>query len=116
MEHECKCEKRKEYEKELKKLEQQFEQAKAQLEIQRMQTEFQLKQQVMQLQHEFDMDLKELEVQGMQEKENRIEDRKDKRTKMEGTQQSKMIEQRQTQGFPTNFERETPGQFQPEGI
>mgnify|MGYP003123367392 CR=1 FL=1 len=31
MEHECKCEKRKEYEKELKKLEQQFEQAKAQV-------------------------------------------------------------------------------------
>jgi hypothetical protein len=49
----------------------------------------------------------------MQEKENRIEDRKDKRTKMEGTQQSKMIEQRQTSGFPTNFEKETPGQFQP---
>jgi len=94
----------------------QFEQAKSQMEIQRLQTQAQLKQQEMQYQHEFDMELKKLEVQAMQEKENRIEDRKDKRTKMEGTQQSKMIEQRQTQGFPTNFERETPGQFQPEGI
>jgi hypothetical protein len=86
------------------------------MEIQRLQTQAQLKQQEMQYQHEFDMELKKLEVQAMQDKENRIEDRKDKRTKMEGTQQSKMIEQRQTQGFPTNFERETPGQFQPEGI
>ena len=94
----------------------QFEQAKSQMEIQRLQTQAQLKQQEMQYQHEFDMELKKLEVQAMQEKENRIEDRKDKRTKMEGTQQSKMIEQRQTQGFPTNFERESPGQFQPEGI
>ena len=91
----------------------QLEQAKSQMEIQRLQTQAQLKQQEMQYQHEFDMELKKIEVQAMQEKENRIEDRKDKRTKMEGTQQSKMIEQRQTSGFPTNFEKETPGQFQP---
>jgi len=91
----------------------QFEQAKSQMEIQRLQTQAQLKQQEMQYQHEFDMELKKIEVQAMQEKENRIEDRKDKRTQMEGTQQSKMIEQRQTSGFPTNFEKETPGQFQP---
>jgi len=88
-----------------------FEQAKAQLEIQRMQTEFQLKTQQMQQQHEFDMDLKELEVQAMQEKETRIEDRKDKRTKMEGTQQSKMIEQRKSGALPTNFEAESADQF-----
>ena len=88
-----------------------FEQAKAQLEIQRMQTEFQLKTQQMQQQHEFDMDLKEVEVQAMQEKETRIEDRKDKRTKMEGTQQSRMIEQRNQSGLPVDFEKETPGQF-----
>ena len=91
----------------------QFEQAKSQMEIQRLQTQAQLKQQEMQYQHEFDMELKKIEVQAMQEKENRIEDRKDKRTQMEGSQQSKMIEQRQTSGFPTNFEKETPGQFQP---
>jgi len=30
----------------------------------------------------------------MQDKEQRIEDRKDKRIKMEGTQQSQMIDQR----------------------
>ena len=73
-----------------------------------MQTEFQIKQQEMQYQHEFDMELKEIEIQAMQEKETRIEDRKDKRTKMEGTQQSKMIEQRNTSGLPTDFEKETP--------
>jgi len=50
-------------------------------------------------------------MQTMQEKENRIEDRKDKRTKMEGTQQSKMIEQRQAGGLSTNFEKESADQF-----
>jgi hypothetical protein len=65
----------------------------------------------MQYQNEFDMELKEIEIQAMQEKETRIEDRKDKRTKMEGTQQSKMIEQRNTSGLPTDFEKETPEQF-----
>jgi hypothetical protein len=89
----------------------QFEQAKSQMEIQRLQTAAQLKQQEMQFQHQFDMELKKIEVQAMQEKENRIEDRKDKRTKMEGTQQSKMIEQRNTSGLPTDFEKETPEQF-----
>ena len=52
------------------------------------------------------MELKQLEVQKQQEKEREIEDRKDKRIKMEGTQQSKMIQQRQTDSPAIDFEAE----------
>jgi len=89
----------------------QFEQAKSQFEIQRLQTQAQLKQQELQFKHKFDMELKKIEVEAMKSKENLLEDRKDKRTKMEGTQQSKMIEQRNSSGLPTDFEKETPAQF-----
>ena len=37
-------------------------------------------------------------------KENEIEDRKDKRTRIQGTQQSEMISQRKNDTPPTNFE------------
>jgi hypothetical protein len=37
-------------------------------------------------------------------KEAQIEDRKDKRTEMQATQQSKLISQRQNDLPPTNFE------------
>jgi len=83
-----------------------IEQAKNQMEIQRLQTAFQIKQQEMQLQHQFDLELKEMEVKAMQQKEALIEDRKDKRIKLEGTQQSQMIEQRNNNLLPTNFEEQ----------
>ena len=91
----------------------QFEQAKAQMEIQKLQTASQIKQQEMEIQHQYDMELKRIEVEAMQEKETRIEDRKDKRTKMEGTQQSEMIDQRKNNLLPTNFENTSPGQMPP---
>ena len=37
-------------------------------------------------------------------KESEIEDRKDKRVRMEGTQQSQMIQQRANDGTPIDFE------------
>jgi hypothetical protein len=86
-----------------------FEKAKTQFELQKLQTQAQLKQQEMEMQHQFDLELKRLEVQAMQEKENRIEDRKDKRTKMEGTQQSEMIDQRNNDLMPIDFEKQGPG-------
>ena len=89
----------------------QFEQAKNQMEIQRLQTASQIKQQEMQVQHQFDLELKKMEVEAMKTKEAAIEDRKDKRTKIEGTQQSRMIEQRNSNGLPVNFELESPGQY-----
>ena len=82
----------------------QYEQAKNQMEIQRMQIQSELEMQKMQKRFEFDLQLKQMEVQATTTKEQEIEDRKDKRIKMEGTQQSKMITQRQNDGPSINFE------------
>ncbi len=84
----------------------QYEQAKAQMEMQKLQTQAQIKREEMEIQHMYDMELKRMEVEAMKSKEAAIEDRKDKRTKMEGTQQSKMIEQRKMNLMPTDFEKE----------
>ena len=84
----------------------QYEQAKNQMEIQRIQTQAQLEKEKLQLKHKYDMELKKIEVQAMKEKESFIEDRKDKRTKLEGTQQSKMISQRNLDTLPIDFEQE----------
>jgi hypothetical protein len=87
----------------------QFEQAKNQMEIQRLQTASQIKQQEMQIQHQFDLELKQMEVEAMKTKEAAIEDRKDKRTKIEGTQQSQMIDQRNNDLMPIDFEKQNSG-------
>jgi hypothetical protein len=81
-----------------------YEKAKSQFEIERMQIQAQLKKQEMQMKHQFDMQLKQLEVQAVTQKEEMIEDRKDKRSKMEATQASKLISQRQDDSPPINFE------------
>ena len=83
----------------------QYEQAKNQMAIQKLEYQAKLEQQKMQQQHMFDMELKKMEVDAMKEKESFIEDRKDKRTKMEGTQQSEMIDQRNNDLMPINFEQ-----------
>jgi len=82
----------------------QYEQAKNQMEIQRMQIQSELEMQKMQKRFEFDLQLKQIEVETIAQKEQQIENRKDKRIKMEGTQQSKMITQRQNDGPSINFE------------
>jgi hypothetical protein len=82
----------------------QIEQAKSQFEIQRMQTENQLKLQLMAQEFEYDMKLKQMDLDTNTKKEAQIEDRKDKRTEMQATQQSKLISQRQNDLPPTNFE------------
>ena len=84
----------------------QLEQAKSQMEIQRLQTASQIKQQEMQIQFEYDMQLKQAELQAMKEKEALIEDRKDKRIKIEGNQQSQMIDQRNNDLMPIDFEKQ----------
>jgi hypothetical protein len=82
----------------------QFEQAKSQMELQRMQAAAQLEQQKMQMQFQFDMQLKQMDIQSTTQKESEIENRKDKRSKMEATQQSQLISQRQNDLLPKNFE------------
>jgi hypothetical protein len=82
----------------------QFEQATNQMEIQRMEIAAQLEAQKMQTRFQYDMRLKQLDVQNIQQKEGAIEDRKDKRSKMEATQQSELISQRKNDGLPIDFE------------
>tara|TARA_R100001460_G_scaffold14978_9_gene33379 strand:- start:167 stop:2557 length:2391 start_codon:yes stop_codon:yes gene_type:complete len=84
----------------------QYEKAKSQFEIERMQIAAQIEQQKLQAQFNYDMQLKQMDVQAMQEKEQKIEDRKDKRTKIQATQQSEMISQRKNETGPINFENE----------
>ena len=84
----------------------QYEQARTEMEIKKMEVQAQLDQQKMQMQHQFDMQLKQIETQMQLQKENQKEDRKDKRIKMEGTQQSEMISQRKNDGLPIDFENQ----------
>ena len=81
-----------------------IEQAKSQFEIQRMQTEAQIKRELMAEEFNFNMQLAQIRANAEGSKEKEIEDRKDKRIKMQGSQQSELIQQRQTEGLPKNFE------------
>ena len=82
----------------------QIEQAKSQFEIQRMEQEALIKKQLMAEEFQYQLQLAQAKVSKDREKEQFIEDRKDKRTKLQATQQSKMIEQRQNDLLPTDFE------------
>ena len=88
----------------------QYEQARTQMEIQKLEVQAQLDQQKMQMQHQFDLELAKLESQTRTQVDQQRESAKDKRIKMEGTQQSKMITQRQNEMMPINFEQEAEEQ------
>jgi len=82
----------------------QLEQTKSQLKLQEQQQEVELKKQLMKIEFEYNMQLKTMESQGVSDREGRREDRKDKRTKIQATQQSELIDQRNSGGTPKNFE------------
>ena len=79
-------------------------QAKSQMEIQRMQMASQIKQQEMEIQFGYDLQLAEVQLGAVKQKEQYIEDRKDRRAKVQATQQSEMIAQRKNNSVPVNFE------------
>jgi len=81
-----------------------IEQAKSQFEIQRMQTEAQIKRELMAEEFNYNIQLAQAQMSAAKAKEQEIEDRKDQRIKLQGTQQSELINQRQTEGLPKNFE------------
>ena len=85
----------------------QVEQAKSQFEIQRMEMKAQLDMKALEVRYQFDMQLKQMDVSIVKEKEQFIEDRKDNRTKVQATQQSSMIQQRQQELLPTDFETQS---------
>ena len=85
-------------------MEAQLEQMKAQLESNKMREEVQYKKQLMYEEFQYNMQLKNMEVEGMKGREKEKEDRKDERTKIQASQQSEMIDQRNKQKPPKNFE------------
>jgi len=81
-----------------------LEQLKSQLAIQKLQQEVDMKKELMALEFQYSMQLKNIEVEGKKSGEKEKEDRKDERTKIQATQQSEMIEQRNGGKPPKNFE------------
>jgi len=81
-----------------------LEQVKAQLKLQTMQQEAEIKKSLVEHAHQFNMALKNAEMNVKSNADNFREDRKDKRTKIQATQQSELINQRQTGTPPKNFE------------
>jgi hypothetical protein len=81
-----------------------IEQAKSQFEIQRLRVEAEVKRELMQVEFDFNMQLAQVRANAEGQKEQDIEDRKDKRVKIQGTQQSELINQRKNNLLPTDFE------------
>lgn len=79
-------------------------QMKSEYELQRMQMEFELKSRLIQLQKSMDGQIKGAEIQYQLSKEAYKEDRKDKRTAKQASQQSKLIQQRQQDLDPIDFD------------
>lgn len=84
----------------------QLAQAQMQFDIQRMQAEAQIKEQLMQVEFNYNMQLKGMEVEQIKNLDMDKEKAKDNRTKLQATQQSKLIEQRQKDLPAMNFESE----------
>jgi hypothetical protein len=81
-----------------------IEQAKSNFEMQRMQTEAQIKKELMATKFQYDLQLAQAALQATKAKEDNADAAKSKRIEKEGTQQSQMIEQRQSKGMPKDFE------------
>jgi len=79
-------------------------QIEAQIEASKMMQEVAMKKELMELEFQYNMQLKNMEVEGIKNREKEKEDRKDERTKIQATQQSEMIDQRKSGKPPKNFE------------
>jgi hypothetical protein len=82
----------------------QLEKAKSDYEIQRMEQEALIKKQLMAEEFNYQMQLAQIQARTTTQKEQEIEDRKDKRVRIQGTQQSELIDQRQNDLLPKDFE------------
>ena len=85
-------------------IEAKIEQMKAQFELERMQAEFYYKSQLIQMQKGIEGQIKAGEIQAQMSKEKYKEDRKDDRTAKQASQQSKLIQQRQQDLDPIDFD------------
>jgi hypothetical protein len=82
----------------------QLAEMEANLELQKMEQEKNLKKELMSYEFELNMALKEKENETFTNKEKFKEDRKDERTRIQATQQSKLIEQRKDRKGEQEFE------------
>ena len=82
----------------------QLEQGKADLESKKLIQEAQLKKELMNHEFMINMRLKNLELNVVKEKEKGKEDRKDERTRIQASQQSELIDQRNNNKPPKKFE------------
>ena len=82
----------------------QIEQAKSQIDFKKMDHEANIKKELMAEEFNYAIQLAQAQAQRETTREAEIEDRKDKRTKIQATQQSEMISQRQNDTLPTDFE------------
>ena len=82
----------------------QIEKAKSEFEINKMEQEALIKKQLMAEEFQYKMKLAQIEANAQATKEKQIEDRKDQRVKIQGTQQSELIDQRKNDLLPKDFE------------
>jgi hypothetical protein len=88
----------------LQQMEMQMEQMKAQMARERLIAEAEVKKQLMQLEFQMNMQLKTMEADVYKSKEGFKEDRKDQRVNKQASRQSDLIDQRQNNTPPKNFE------------
>ena len=69
-----------------------------------MEQEALIKKQLMAEEFRYNLELEQMRSKVQREKEFEIEDRKDQRIQMQGTQESELINQRQNDLLPKNFE------------
>lgn len=82
----------------------QLAQAQSQFDIAKLEREAEIKKELMEFEFQLNMKLKEQDNQVINKKEEYKEDRKDKRTKIQASQQSELIDQRKSGKPPKNFE------------
>ena len=88
----------------LTQMELQLLQAKGQLEAGKLQQEGALKKELMAYEFQINMQLRQMEAEVSKGKADNKEDRKDKRTKIQASQQSELIDQRKNNKPPKDFE------------
>ena len=84
----------------------QLEQLKAQIRMQEMEKKAEIDKDLLKTKYMFEMQLKEIDSQSVTGRDMAKEDRKDKRTEKQATQQSELIDQRKNESGPKNFEQQ----------
>ena len=87
------------------KVEQQLAQIKSQAEMQKMQQQAQIDAEMLKMKYQYEMQLKQMDVSNVQNRDTFKEDRKDKRTEIQASQQSELIAQRKQDLPPKDFEQ-----------